>query len=318
MSTELRHQDRCEAAERAFQDRLAHERFDEPYIPTEDTMSQTIEAAHAPGLYPQMSAAEYHALPYASNSRLKHLLRSPAHAKAYMESPSATTPALALGSAIHTAVLEPHLFESKYIVAPDCDRRTKEGKAIWEAFQAEANGREIIKQADRDTCLAVYGAIYEHPAAGALLNAAGDVELSVIAEDEASGALYKIRPDKLVGHLGTVVDLKTTQDASREAFTRSIFNLGYHRQAALYLDGLRASGVEVQHFVFVAVEKEPPFGVGVYRLTDEAVEAGRTQLAPLLRTWKWCEDTGEWPGYSEQVEDITLPRYAWGQIEEAA
>lgn len=271
-----------------------------------------------PGIYPDMTSEEYHGLPYASNSRLKHMLRSPAHARAYMDQPQAATAAMTLGSAAHTAVLESNLFDQRYIIAPDCDRRTREGKATWEDFQARAEGREIIKQSDRDICTQIYGAIYNHEAACGLLNAAGDVELSAIAEDEPSGALYKIRPDKVIGGLGTVVDLKTCQDASWDAFTRSIFNLGYHRQAALYLDGLRANGVEVTHFVFVAVEKEAPFGVGVYRLTDEAVEDGRQQVAPLLQTWRWCMERGEWPGYSQHVEDISLPRWGFSQIEEAA
>lgn len=270
------------------------------------------------GIYPGIPAAEYHGWDAASNSRLSRLLRSPRHLRAYLDEPQEDTPALLIGRATHAAVLEPDVFASGFVCAPEVDRRTKAGKEEWAAFCDANAGREVLSPADHALCLALRRAVQAHPAASTLLGHAGDIEVSGVWTDHASGCRCKLRADKLCGSVGVVVDLKTTQDAGSESFTRSIFSLGYHRQAAMYIDGLRANGLDVEHFVFVAVEKTPPYGVAVYRLTDEAIDAGRKQLRSLLATYRWCTERDEWPGYSDDIQDISLPRWAWSQIESEA
>jgi hypothetical protein len=82
------------------------------------------------------------------------------------------------------------------------------------------------------------------------------------------------------------------------------------------LDGARAVGIPAEHFVIVAVEKEPPYAVAVYRVLDAAIDAGREQIAGLLKTYATCVALDEWPGYAEQVVDVALPAWAWNQIDE--
>ena len=45
----------------------------------------------------------------------------------------------------------------------------------------------------------------------------------------------------------------------------TIFEQVVDRQAAMYLDGWSALGRNYEHFVFICVEKEPPFAVALYR-----------------------------------------------------
>ena len=66
----------------------------------------------------------------------------------------------------------------------------------------------------------------------------------------------------------------------------------------------------------MAVEKEPPYGVAVYHLAEEALQAGSEELHPLLVQWAQCERSGQWPGYPTEVRPITLPPYAWRQLDE--
>jgi exodeoxyribonuclease VIII len=120
------------------------------------------------------------------------------------------------------------------------------------------------------------------------------------------------RPDALGDNL--IVDLKTAQDASPDAFARTAANFGYHAQAAYYLDGLRNLGYcdEQAVFLFVVVEKTPPFGVAVYALDDDAIEAGRAQYEDAWSTYRSCRASNNWPSYpgSQKIETLSLPRWA--------
>ena len=120
------------------------------------------------------------------------------------------------------------------------------------------------------------------------------------------------RPDALGDNL--IVDLKTAQDASPEAFARTAANFGYHAQAAYYLDGLRELGEcdEDAVFLFVVVEKTAPYGVAVYNLDEEALDAGRTVYQRAWQTMRQCRASNNFPGYSasRNIETLSLPRWA--------
>ena len=62
-----------------------------------------------PGLYRDVPMAEYLALPYMSASKLEVLNRSPLQYRHSLTAPQQTTDALARGTALHMAVLEPLL-----------------------------------------------------------------------------------------------------------------------------------------------------------------------------------------------------------------
>jgi hypothetical protein len=99
-------------------------------------------------IIPNMPSAEYHAHPAVSKSVLDKIAITPMHCRAYLDGVrTEPTPAMQFGTALHTAVLEPHLFRDQYAVF-DGDRRTKEGKATYEALLS--SGKQIIKADDRD------------------------------------------------------------------------------------------------------------------------------------------------------------------------
>jgi hypothetical protein len=88
--------------------------------------------------------------PGLSQSGAKELLRSPAHYLAYLNRDrTEQTPAQRLGTLIHLASLQPKVFDATVVVAPECDKRTKEGKEIWASFQSSLKpGQEAISQKD--------------------------------------------------------------------------------------------------------------------------------------------------------------------------
>ena len=218
-------------------------------------------------------------------------------------------PALRWGSLVHTRVLEPHLWDETTIVAPDIDRRTKVGKEAWESFIALAGGREVISRDEALELEAIAAAVRAHPSAAALLDGDVSVEDSVYWTDEETGIACRARPD-LIRCDGIVVDLKTTQDASAGSFARDAAKYRYHVQAAFYLDGLRANGVAVDSFAFVAVEKSSPFLVQCFVADDDFVTAGRAAYRRDLELYKRCLTSGDWPGYAETIQPLSLPAWA--------
>ena len=122
--------------------------------------------------------------------------------------------------------------------------------------------------------------------------------------------MCKIRPDKLPGN-GICVDIKTTDDASPEGFSKSCANYGYHIQAAFYLEGLtRITGEQHDTFVFIAVEKTPPYGIGVYYASHDFIAKGRELMGKALDIYSECLKTNLWPCYSAEAKELNLPRWA--------
>lgn len=257
-----------------------------------------------------MPNADYHAHPAISKSGLDRINQSPAHYRAWLTEPRKETPALALGSAAHAFILERDSFFDRYAVAPEgIDRRTKDGKSQWAEFDAQANGKTVIKAEDLQQIDRMAASVWAHESARELLSE-GRAEVSVFAN--LWGVDTKCRPDWLRED-GLVMDLKTTDDASAAAFPSSVAKWRYHVQAALYQDILATVGIKVSAFVFCAVEKNPPHAVGVYLLDDDAIEAGREAYQRNLNTYKTCIETGSWPAYSPAIETLTLPRWAFQQ-----
>jgi hypothetical protein len=252
-----------------------------------------------------LSNAEYHAHPAISKSGLDRIDQSPAHYRASLVEPRKETPALTFGSAAHCWILETDEALHRYVIAPQgIDRRTKDGKAQW--AELEASGKTIISAEDAQTLENMLASVHSHPVADELLDN-GIAESSVFAE--LLGVSVKCRPDWLHDN-SVIVDLKTTENAGLNAFGKSVANFRYHCQASFYTDICREVGLDIKAFVFIAVEKAPPYAVSVYELDSDSIEVGRTLYQRNLETYRRCRETDHWPAYSDAIEVLTLPRWA--------
>jgi exodeoxyribonuclease VIII len=180
-------------------------------------------------------------------------------------------------------------------------------------------GREILAADDYAAVKAMGDAVLTHPAAAKLLGAMTDWELSGLWDCRQTGERSKCRCDAVGDYDGIPIclDLKTTRDASPKAFERAVWNYHYHTQAAHYVEGLAVLGRPVESFGIVAVEKEPPYAVGVYRILDDVLAVAREEVFRLLALHRECRESGRWPAYSDEVRDIGLPKWAWRELEEA-
>lgn len=276
------------------------------------TYSELPVAFVSPNEPEDLENADYHRHTAVSKSHLDQIARSPLHYWARYLDPNRVepepTPAMRLGTAVHTLTLEPDTWEQRYIVAPQVDRRTKDGKALWAEFEAEAKGRELISADDRAVVSRMAEAVWSHSAAGMLLKMAGEAETTHMWLDGATGLECKCRPDWMTSDGALVVDLKTTEDASPAGFRKSIGSWRYHVQSAWYLHGLeQATSRRPDQFIFICVEKRPPHAVAVYAADSEMIGIGYETAMRDLQRLAECKAAASWPGYNEHIEIIGLP-----------
>lgn len=254
----------------------------------------------------------YFADPAINCSGLKIIAqKTPLHFKSKQEEPREETPALIIGSAVHCLTLEPDLFNVRYVIAPKIDKRTKAGKEQW--ADLEATGRIVLSEDDAEKILRIADAVRTHKTASKLITN-GFAEVSIFTE--INGVPAKCKCDYLRANVA-IIDLKTTEDASKNGFMKSVIKYGYHQQAAWYLDCLESYGSPVDAFVFIAVEKTAPYAVGIYELDADTVQLGRELNERALRVYQDCLQTNVWQGYSEQIELLNAPSWAYKESIEA-
>jgi exodeoxyribonuclease VIII len=265
------------------------------------------------GKFDNISLKEYHALPGWSKTRLDLIHRSPAHMVYAMENPKDSTPAMAFGSALHCAVLTPAIYHEQYAIAPECDKRTKDGKNIFAEFEEKNHGKDIISAIQAGQIEQMKQAIFAHPLASQLLQN-GEAEQSFFWIDKTTGLQCKARPDYL-RYDEICIDLKTTEDATFKAFQRSFYNYRYHVQGAFFIDGIfQATQMQCSDFVIIAIEKEPPFGIMVYRFDDLSIDTGRITYEDdlkIAKAWKEKPESFQivYPISKEPIE-LSLPGWA--------
>ena len=250
------------------------------------------------GIFPNIPARSYHAIDAFSFSRATDFDRSPAHYKAALAFPREQTSAMLMGSAIHSLVLE---HGKDVLEAPGSTRSTK----IYKEF-AEANpGKFLLLSDELENAKRAADSVLSHRLAKHLLSK-GQPEVSAFWIDEKTGVRCKCRADYLRDD-GIVVDLKTTSDGSISEFQRSIASRKYHWQSAWYLDAFaRLQQKHLNAFIHLVVETKPPYAVSIYALDDAALEKAREDLSRLLERFSECLHTGEWPGYPDEIQNLSL------------
>lgn len=257
-----------------------------------------------------MSNADYRKAEGISSTELKKIAISPMHYRFWKDNPQEDTPALLFGRAAHKYMLEKDDFDKEFVVAPAIDRRTKDGKAQWQAFIDENKDKDIITADDMEKIKAMHKALYETPFIDVLLN--GKKELSFFWNDEQTGVACKCRPDCLttIGDTTVLIDYKTTDNADTDKFMNKAISLKYDLQMAYYKDGLEANGINVDSVMFIAQEKTAPYCVNILEVSKEFLMSGTDMYKTYLDIYKECSETGNWYGYvNGAVNTLNLPKW---------
>ena len=246
-----------------------------------------------------ISNEQYHASDSVSRSMLSELKKSPYHYwykyLSGVEASNESTKSLDSGSAIHTLILEPHKFNDEFFVH-DLKRMPNKGSAAHKELLDTANGRIILSQKEMNTLSVIANSVTSDPFCKALFTDCA-IENSIFFTHEETGIPCRVRPDAWQGTLG--LDLKSTKDASPKGFRRAAYNYDYYLQGAMNFVAFDSIGVHLDEFIFVAVEKEPPYANGVFRMIrdEDAYQLGMQQFNERMALLKECIDNDEWPGY---------------------
>lgn len=245
-------------------------------------------------LHKDMPEAEYRKYPAINQSFLKDCWSvSPFYAE-YRKNNPETSPALEFGSALHTYVLEKHKFAHEYCVAPDVDRRTKEGKIAFNEFVLENGGKKPIKKQDFETIVGMDKAVDRLFAAkDSMAEAVLIGEIVFDSPDMNEKRLpVKAKLDwvQFKGGKAVIKDLKSIADIT--GVTSASYHNNWAIQSALYTDLCNNLAQDGTDFYYIAVGKEPPHDGRAFKVSDEMLIGGRQKLGLSVHRYLWWIDNG--------------------------
>jgi len=249
------------------------------------------------GIHADISNEDYHAakvikgLPAVSSSFVKAWYKTtPYHATADL--PDKKSTALDIGTAVHSWALEG--------VVPIKGTERRAGKE-WQAAKDKAAEENTVALniADYEKVEQCVEALYNNPHIKLLLEHKKRVcEASVFVKHEK--LCLKARPDLYIQSQGIIADIKTTQSANPYEFEqRTMDKFGYTIQAAFYVKTLTLAKLPVKRFLFINVEKEPPFATSIVEVGSKLIEYGTTVVDNVLAEIQVAEKTQDystgWP-----------------------
>jgi PDDEXK-like domain of unknown function (DUF3799) len=219
-------------------------------------------------------------------SDLKHMARSPAHARHALTSRKEPTPAMRIGSAVDSII-----FGGRSVVTFDGVRRGK----LWDEFSA-ANSAAIVLSA-KESCDArgAVDAIADDPTAAVLISSG---KTQVVCQWEHMGLPFAAGIQGERGGLDVlgsdwIADLKVTSTTEPRAWERQAWRMLYPAQLALY----RSAHPHVKRCYIIGVEARAPHCVTVLELSASSLELGDKMVASWCESVRACEASGHWPGY---------------------
>jgi hypothetical protein len=238
-----------------------------------------------------------------SYSSLKEFSKSPRHYIYYLEQKRTSTPAQEFGSLIDCLLLTPDKFESSFAVCEDLDKRTKDGKAKFEAFvdseynwlleaikkDPKAKARKVIYANQVEEAKKIIELVKNDASAARLLNNLNATQYPIKYTDKETGlpmVMYLDGKGETNG-LPYILEVKTCTSAKKDNFLRDAIKFDYPLQTGTYTTGMAHRGI-FPDFYYLCIETEAPYGVNVFKVTSDWIKYGKTQLRTLLDDFKFC------------------------------
>jgi hypothetical protein len=284
----------------------------------------------APGIYPDIPEAAYHADP-APEPSLSHSVavelieRSPMHA--WQKHPRLgggsefeADSKMDIGKAIHAGLTRT---EAALAIVDADDWRTKAAKEQRAAAHAAGQVPLLRKQFEeaRAAIDAARAQLRAHEVGPDWTEGRG--ELTIVWKERVNDRppiFCRARIDWApAGGHAPLYDLKTTTgDAAPQTWARRLYGDGYDVQAAFYARGARAVGLrpERSEFRFVVLEQKPPYALSVIGVPPDAIAAAEEKVALALDLWSICRNNGAWPGYPGLVCYADMPAWEFTKTEQ--
>jgi exodeoxyribonuclease VIII len=286
--------------------------LDLPPIPPQTT-GQLVEG---------MDIGEYHDHPAIGASSLKYFLKCPEAYRYEMLDPERAEERkeekmhFIIGTAFHTLCLEPKLFEQRFHIIGD-ELRKDERTAAYKQEIALANGREILKAKEISDVKKMAKAVGRNTEAMAYLKKPGIIEASLFWTDPLTGLECRARPDLILPDDDIIINFKSAADASEEAFSKQVWNLGYDIGVDHYAEGYyHVFGRSLKSYIYIVAEKSAPFLTAVYPASEATQIAGQIRRRKLMDTLSHCLKNNYWPGLNDgKAKPINIPGWASKSLE---
>lgn len=132
-----------------------------------------------------------------------------------------------------------------------------------------------------------------------------EYQISLFWTDPETGLNLKTRPDTLKRKKNVIVDIKTIEDGSPEAFGRDLAKYEYPLQAVMQIEGCIQTGLmeKVDNYLWLVVEKNPPYNATLYEFDQSDCQAFGDEFHRLLNKLLKAEKEKLFPGYSERADN---------------
>lgn len=239
------------------------------------------------------------------------------------------TKAMEWGSLLDVLITQPGKFESLYAVAPKEYPGTPKKKgdpvemkpwnwnsnfcAAWRTAQ-EAAGKTVVRDDVAKEAFAAQDRLMEDKIlSDFIFRSRKQVFVMVEYCDKETGVVVPFKclidfvpPSNDSEYGNTIGDLKTTVDASPRKWRRTVFEQGWHIQAAVYIDAINAAtGANYTQMAHVVSESKPPYEPARRILTtgpESFLQFGRNQYLEMLALYARCIKTGIFPGYDDNAD----------------
>jgi exodeoxyribonuclease VIII len=242
-----------------------------------------------------------------SFSSLKEFMRSPQHYVKYLAADRKQTDAMLFGAVCHKLILEPQDFDKEFIIEPEFNKRTNQGKEDYAAFIAKISeqGLTAIPPATYEKAVELVAAVLKSNASNYISQTSKEVRFDMTHETglPVCGYIDGVGKDYNL-------EIKIVSSADNDDVMRDFYKMKYHLQAGIY------NWVNGKPIYYLVVENSYPYLSKVFKASDEYVSEGKRLFNKAMTDFKFCLDIDNFSaGYEfyQGVEPITLNLPGWAR-----
>ena len=274
---------------------------------------------------PKYPFEQYAALPKMNASTLAHGCDTMLALKNAIDGKKTKkTKQMMFGNKYHELILEPELFEERYVVLPNYalderNRTLKGGQSTsWASTFAQESKEEFLRQAadagqqviledEYERGLRMCEAVQKNPLAKSLID---NSEAEVTLLGEIDDVPFKGRVD-LAGEV-CLADLKGTTTCCPVKFGNSAMNLHYPFKLAIYRELYRQNLGFTPEVFIIAVETANDYDCVVFDVYEQLLDDQFDHVRKVISNYKKCLNENRWPGADEgSPEPIPLHVPNW-------
>jgi len=265
-----------------------------------------------PGIYTNISRAEYDNVFALNQSGMKALKVSPYHMKYDWDHRNEQDPTEAMleGNAFDMMMFEPGKYNDTVLYIPlkynkngsiskqQCTSTYSKDGYI---YMTSVNIKKLENMKKSLLKKKVIRNILSH----------GTPTVTLFWNDLETGIPCKARLDWLRQDDRFIADLKTCRDISDYGFTKQVAQLKYYYQAYWYVEGMKVLTGDDYLFWFLCAEKNKYYQSRRFKIPPAEFQKRGvdSDIRDLKLRFADCLASDKWPGYDDELEELYLPAY---------